>query len=246
VTFTGSTHNTGTTNGLILFQPPTYTDTSAVTMDHAATLIVGGAPSATGSLTITKPLSLWIQSGTSELDGSLTVLGDLLTDGALTFSGYAGGNGGFLGVNGSGFVGVLPGATETELTYYSTLTIATVIATGTAWLATSNQTTNSATAIEYPSNGTTPTYARIYVYPVVNTLSSGALVICVTHNGSLGGSSGPCVSYTGTGGVLDSGTTTISRSTSDVFGVSVAGVSSPTASSSPVVTVKVRLSSVAF
>src|SRR5580692_5067617 len=63
VTFTGSTHNTGTTNGLILFQPPTYTDSSAVTMDHAATLIVGGAPSAAGSLTITKPLSFWVQSG---------------------------------------------------------------------------------------------------------------------------------------------------------------------------------------
>jgi len=63
LTLTGTTHHTGTNLALAKFYAPTVTDASAVTVDTMATLAIGGAPVAAGSVTLTNPLALDIQSG---------------------------------------------------------------------------------------------------------------------------------------------------------------------------------------
>ncbi len=71
LTLTGTTQVT-TATGLNLCEiaAPTYTDSSAVTVDLAATLYVGGPPVAGGMVTLSAPYALWVDSGVTRLDGT--------------------------------------------------------------------------------------------------------------------------------------------------------------------------------
>jgi hypothetical protein len=69
LTLTGTTHHTGSNLALARFVAPTITDASAVTVDVASTMTITGAPAAGGSVTLTKPLALWVQAGNVEIDG---------------------------------------------------------------------------------------------------------------------------------------------------------------------------------
>lgn len=69
VTITGSTNIT-TAGGfnLMVVRQPTYTSGSAVTVTNAATLVIEGAPLASGSTTITNAYTIWTKGGTSVFD----------------------------------------------------------------------------------------------------------------------------------------------------------------------------------
>lgn len=47
----------------------TITQAGATTVDNSSTLYIAGAPIAAGSVTLTNPLSIWIDAGTSRFDG---------------------------------------------------------------------------------------------------------------------------------------------------------------------------------
>lgn len=72
VTITGTTNITTATGFNVMdIGVVTYTDSSAVTISHAATVRIAGAPSAAGSVTITKGYALWIDAGLFRLDGKV-------------------------------------------------------------------------------------------------------------------------------------------------------------------------------
>ena len=74
LTLTGTTHVTTTTGvNLVSLTAPTITDVSSVTVDIASTLYVGGPPAAGGSVTLTTPLSLWVDSGNARFDGQVGI-----------------------------------------------------------------------------------------------------------------------------------------------------------------------------
>ena len=77
ITLTGTT----TVNSVmdsILFNAPTITDSSAVTIDRASTLTISGPPQAAGSAIITYPFSLFVDGGITKLEGTLRA--DLICD----------------------------------------------------------------------------------------------------------------------------------------------------------------------
>lgn len=63
-----------------VFEAPTITAATALTVSNSATLVIGGAPIAAGSAVITNTLAFWVQSGASQFNGdincSATVNGD--------------------------------------------------------------------------------------------------------------------------------------------------------------------------
>jgi hypothetical protein len=61
-------------NKVSIYQP-TYTDSSAVTISQGATLYIEGAPLAAGSVTLTNPYAIWVDAGTTRLDGNLILTG---------------------------------------------------------------------------------------------------------------------------------------------------------------------------
>lgn len=71
ITITGSTNNTLTTSPFsqVSLGILTITDSSAVTVTNAATLYIAGPPAVGGSVTLTNPYSLWVDSGTVRFDG---------------------------------------------------------------------------------------------------------------------------------------------------------------------------------
>jgi len=91
LTMSGSTNVTTATGlNLVDIKQPTITSGSAITVSHAATMRIAGAPVAAGSTTITKGYSLWIDAGLPRIDSSeangtvATVLGSLGPAGANT------------------------------------------------------------------------------------------------------------------------------------------------------------------
>lgn len=72
VTVTGTTHIT-TAKGFnkVSFYKPTYTDSSAVTIDQGATVYIEDGPAAAGSVTLTAPYALWVDNGKVRIDGEL-------------------------------------------------------------------------------------------------------------------------------------------------------------------------------
>lgn|GEM_PF-6831679 len=72
-TITGTTQIT-TAKGFNKFSiyKPTYTDSSAVTINQGATVYIEGAPVASGSVTLTNAYALWVDSGMTRLDGNVT------------------------------------------------------------------------------------------------------------------------------------------------------------------------------
>lgn len=89
LTLTGTTQVTTATGvNLLAIAAPTITDASAVTVDLASTLYIGGPPTAGGSATLTAPYALWIDNGITRLDGSV-VIGGAAGSGNLTVMGNA-------------------------------------------------------------------------------------------------------------------------------------------------------------
>jgi fibronectin-binding autotransporter adhesin len=72
VTITGNTNIT-TAGGfnLMVIRQPTYTSASAVTVTSAATLAIAGAPTTSGSTTITNKYAFWVQAGDVRLENLL-------------------------------------------------------------------------------------------------------------------------------------------------------------------------------
>lgn len=76
LTLTGGT-NVTTATGLneVSFYGPTITSSSATTVTYAATCYIGAAPAAGGSVTLTNPYALWVDSGFTRLDGNVIIGG---------------------------------------------------------------------------------------------------------------------------------------------------------------------------
>lgn len=84
-TLTGSTNVTTATGfNYIDIARPTYTAGSALTVDIGATVYIANSPLAAGSLALTTPLALWVDAGTTRLDGDVLVGG--LTANRVTFA----------------------------------------------------------------------------------------------------------------------------------------------------------------
>jgi hypothetical protein len=96
LTLTGSTGVNSLDAGLVVRQL-TITDASALTVAQAQTVYIAGAPIAAGSVTITEPLALWVDDGTSRFDGDI----NLNSTGTLLNIGTSGFN-----ITGSGLVNV--------------------------------------------------------------------------------------------------------------------------------------------
>lgn len=62
-----------TTQRAVVFQAPTYSFTSASTITTAATVAITGPPTAGANATLTTPLSLFVQSGTSRFGGTIYI-----------------------------------------------------------------------------------------------------------------------------------------------------------------------------
>ena len=77
-----------TTQREVLVQAPTYAFVAASTLTTAATLAVTGAPTAGTNATITNKYALWVQAGTTRLDGGMSmVTGQTIVAGANTLVG---------------------------------------------------------------------------------------------------------------------------------------------------------------
>lgn len=73
VTLTGTTQVTSTVGAAaVMVNQLTLTDASAVTVDAAASVYIANSPVAAGSVTLTNAYSLWVDAGTTRLDGRLT------------------------------------------------------------------------------------------------------------------------------------------------------------------------------
>ena len=72
ITLTGSTQVTSAMDS-VLVNAPTITDASAVVVDKAATVTITGAPVAAGSVSITDPVALSVNSGRSSFGGDVGV-----------------------------------------------------------------------------------------------------------------------------------------------------------------------------
>lgn len=81
LTLTGST-NVTTAAGVnfAVFRQPTITDSSALTVDQAATVYIANAPAAGGSVTITNKYALWVDAGLVRMDGNGTHVWELPAD----------------------------------------------------------------------------------------------------------------------------------------------------------------------
>lgn len=71
LTLTGTTQVTSSAIANIGIGQLTITDASAVTVDQAASIYVADAPVAAGSVTLSRPYSLWIDGGRSRFDDSI-------------------------------------------------------------------------------------------------------------------------------------------------------------------------------
>lgn len=83
-TITGSTAITTATGvNYVSVGLPTYSAASAVAITNAATVYIAAAPAAGGAgpATITNAYALWVDAGTTRLDGSVTIGGDLTVAG---------------------------------------------------------------------------------------------------------------------------------------------------------------------
>ena len=89
ISVTGNTHVTTALGfNYVTVGAPTLTGTGgAKTIDTASTMVITGAPVAAGDVTITLPMTFWVQGGRSRFDGHFTGAG-------------SGSNLGFFGSNG--------------------------------------------------------------------------------------------------------------------------------------------------
>ena len=76
LTLTGTTQVTAA-QGAVHIAQPTLTDSSAVTVDTYASLYIANAPAQAGMVTLTAPYALWVDAGTTRLDGTTLILGGI-------------------------------------------------------------------------------------------------------------------------------------------------------------------------
>lgn len=69
----------------------THSASSTMSMAVAASMIVKGAPLASGSMTITTPMAVWVQGGQSRFDGQVLVAPGTATNPSIAFWGELGG-----------------------------------------------------------------------------------------------------------------------------------------------------------
>ncbi|HEY1198439.1 MAG TPA: hypothetical protein VGG32_06910 [Thermoplasmata archaeon] len=81
LTLTGTTTVTNIPGTNTYFTPTTITDVSTITVTTASTVYIGGAPTAAGSVTITNPYALYINSGATYFGGNLVFTGTSSTVG---------------------------------------------------------------------------------------------------------------------------------------------------------------------
>lgn len=199
---------------------------AAIGMPTAGQVDVSGGPGSApvGDSTFTFNTSTHTLAASKLNVASTTTLGDLTTFGAVTFSAYAGGNGGLLQIDGTGFMTVAPSTpTSTELVYYVEIPAATVTACrGIAcWIETSSTTNVTSGAVEYPP-GLSPLHGQISVNLISNTITAGTISIAESKNGSVVGSTGPIYSSSSTPGVTTSSSFPITGSSTDSFGIAIA------------------------
>ena len=82
VTYSGTTQVTSAGPAAMSLGIVTLTDADAVTIDTAATLYIAGAPLAAGSVTLTSPYALWVDSGAVRIDGAITQTTDAIATAA--------------------------------------------------------------------------------------------------------------------------------------------------------------------
>ena len=74
ITFSGATHVTTSTGvNMVAMSGPTYT--TSATIDFSSTLAIYGPPTMGGAGTLTNAYSLWVQTGTTRMDGDAMVAG---------------------------------------------------------------------------------------------------------------------------------------------------------------------------
>lgn len=97
VTVTGTTQVTSVGFAQQRIGILTITDSSAVTIDTAASLYIAGAPAAAGSVTLTASYALWVDAGIARFDGSVLIGGTAIETGSTNtlsiFNGTAPDNG---------------------------------------------------------------------------------------------------------------------------------------------------------
>ncbi|MBI3305235.1 hypothetical protein HYZ80_02865, partial [Candidatus Parcubacteria bacterium] len=98
-TVTGTTQVTNAKGfNKVSIYKPTITDSSAVTIDNAATLYIEAAPLAAGSVTITSPYAIWVAAGNVNFAGTGNTLGTITSgtwQGTIITSAYGGTGNGF-------------------------------------------------------------------------------------------------------------------------------------------------------
>jgi len=103
------------TQRAIRVQAPTYAFVGASTITNAATLAISGAPVAGANATITNPLALWVQGGTSLLAGAVSMTAGTASADTATGTLVVTGGGG-VGISGALNAGAASTITSTATT----------------------------------------------------------------------------------------------------------------------------------
>jgi hypothetical protein len=134
-----------------------------------------------------------------------------------------------------------------ELTYYLEIPAATITGAlgGSFWVETSSNSASTSFAVEYPTNGFTPVRGQTSVNVISDTVLTGSVSIGVTSGGgSVSGSSlaiNPSLS-----GVFVSSSYALSGTSTAAFGVTASPSLAATVSGPLIISVKIRISAVAF
>lgn len=224
VTLTGTTQVT-TVQGFVHVGTPTLTDASAVTVDGYATVYIAAAPTAGGSVTLTVGYALWVDAGTTRLDGDLAV-GGAAVSGARNTVGYASAGTVVTSVG----VGVhVPAGTYTDAGATGTIAVLNVARIGAATVVATNTITyTDAATLELadPVASTGATFTRKYglrslgqIFTSTNVQVGGntATFASTQPTGSVvfaGGATAPAGAIT-TGGAIFSSTTVMRKIIAD-------------------------------
>jgi hypothetical protein len=201
-------------NGGFYLPAPSLNGLASVSVLKIATATIAGPFSATGSATIATPLSLWIQSGATELDGNLSVAG------GIQLAGFAGLGPSFLTVDNAGNVGQYTGPGAATISYG--ITLGAMIGDP-GWCAVSSTVPDPAGSASAPIEYAplvVANFAQLSVVVASNALvGTGTLRVNITRNGTAVANVG-ITSSTSSGSVLGTGSLTVSGgSTSDTWGV---------------------------
>jgi hypothetical protein len=182
-----------------------------VTVTETASLYIDGPPTTGGGIGGGPNLSVHVASGTTKianLQATSLVAGGVTAVDTTGLFGIAG-------------VGGLPPAISAETPYFINVTGSTLITGASVWLATSQGSGASASAIEYP-HPFAAAYAALEIRLITNAITSGSMTIFITRNGA--GAGTPITLTNVSSGTLATGTVVIgSPAVGDRWGVAVGG-----------------------